>query len=231
MVLAVVQGRLDILKHLRFGLDPAPWGQDVTNAAASYMECLWLILQEPSCPTSPCLVTLVAATRDLNALKRLCAASDCPSSSHWDAIVCLATAECGNLAMLQWMRSCDPPAPWDKSVRRQAAKRGNMRMQQWAWAQDVPAPWSEHCSAAAAGASHIPMLEWMCAQDPPCPLSNMAINEAADCGRLEVLSWLRSKSLPWGKRFTVAAACSRNLATLKRILAQDPACPLSPNKP
>ena len=68
--------------------------------------------------------------------------------------------------MLEWLRAQD--APWDASVCAAAAERGDISMLRWLRGQTPPCPWDEAVSTAAVS-MNITTLQWLRGQYPPCP--------------------------------------------------------------
>lgn len=227
MEAAASAGSLDMLKLLRSGSDPAPWGSSVISAAKGHLECLhWLVTQ--GCPCDSSNVYGLLLDGDAEALEWLVEHSD--ALQHIDGTHCiLCAAKRGHLRMMQILHAKLPTAALHMSLCMIAADRGNLSMLQWLRGLDPPARWSAHDAAIAAGRGDIDMLRWMCSQSPPCPMDEGCTAGAARHS-ISMLQFLRSQDppVPWDSNSTYRAAEFNNLPVLQWLCSQDEPCPIAP---
>ena len=146
---------------------------------------------------------------------------------RWDDRVCIEASGGGHLHILHWARSQTPPCPWDALACAYAAQNGHLDVLQWLRSQTPPCPWDAWACAYAAQNGRLDMLQWMRSQTTPCPWDKWACAYAAFNDRLDVLQWLRVQTppCPWDEWACSYAAASGHLEVLQWLRSQTPPCP------
>ncbi|KAK9822949.1 hypothetical protein WJX74_008129 [Apatococcus lobatus] len=195
MQLAASRGRLEVMQFLRSGPRPAPWNEEVTQAAVQHPLCLqWLLTQPEPCPHHQGIVEKAARCGSLEALKVLHAAKLLITVVETSVCRNAAAHPSSSIPMLQWLRAQAPPVRWSESTCRVAASTGNLALLQWLRAQNPPCPWGITCAFAAANTNNLGLLKWLLAQSPPCPWSHSCEVAATRAGNVAMLQWLRAQN-------------------------------------
>lgn len=222
---AAYAGSLDMLKLLRSGTIPAPWGPDVITAAANQLDCLhWLLIQEPPCPCDFHNLCYMVQKGYLDGLECILAHSDLSQQVVNDDLMTWP-AKGGQLRVMQWLHDSFPAIPLTERLCTTVAGRGDLSMLVYLRGLDPPCPWGELTCLAAIKKGHWEVLQWMLSQSPPCPMSSRALAAAVPYGisRLEFVRTFKP-SVPWTAACCLWAAQHGNVPLLQWLRSQG--CPL-----